>query len=122
MLDFYVDKLRSTDSLDFLKDSDEDPTEWFLFVVKSVEAVVGGLSVIAIFCACCSCEYFDDDKRDMGVWLFLWLIIVGGAYCRLVVVYSFGQELGFLPKRDLNDTLPTQNDTLFMQNDTLSLF
>ena len=63
VLAFYIDKLRTTDSLDFLRYEIETSTEQFVVVVKFIEALLGCLMVfLLIFLLIVLQKYIKNSK------------------------------------------------------------
>ncbi len=121
VLAFYVHGLRTTESLNFLRDEIEESTEQFVVGVKFAEALLGCLAIfILLFVVVALCQYWRNSLKmisemkdlelpaglkgsDLRVTmpvgqLFafgLWFIVVAMGGVKLALVIVFGQEVGF---------------------------
>ena len=64
VLSFYIDKLRTTESLNFLRDEIETSTEQFVVIVKFTEALLGCLMIfLLIFLLVALRKYWKNSKE-----------------------------------------------------------
>ena len=90
---FYIIKLKTTDSVDFLKEEIEEPTEQFVLYAKLIEACFGGL--VVFFTPCLGYLLKKYTKNGMGCTVFMLTLMAIFGAAKLGLTVWFGIEVDF---------------------------